>query len=96
MTTLLRADPRAASVEPATAIVRPDTLTDQDADRIAAAIDAARTESTRRVYAYTWGQWARWCAARELSPLPGDPAAVHRRHPPSPPGHRPNHPGRDP
>jgi hypothetical protein len=76
MITLLRADPRAGSVEPATAIVRPDTLTDQDAARIAATIDAARTESTRRVYAYTWGQWARWCAARELSALPDDPAAL--------------------
>lgn len=54
----------------------PLALTDQDADRIAAAINAARTESTRRVYAYTWGQWARWCAARDLSPLPGDPDAL--------------------
>ncbi len=51
----------------------PVALTDADADRIAAAISAARTESTRRVYAYTWRQWARWCTARSLSPLPGDP-----------------------
>lgn len=51
-------------------------LTAADIDRIAAAIDAARTESTRRVYAYTWGQWARWCAARGLVPLPGAPAAL--------------------
>ena len=51
-------------------------LTAADLDRIAAAVDAARTESTRRVYAYTWGQWARWCAARPLCPLPGDPAAL--------------------
>jgi integrase len=55
---------------------QPVALTEADADRIAAAIDAARTESTRRVYAYTWGQWARWCAARNLTPLPGDPAAL--------------------
>lgn len=36
----------------------PNVLTgvDADADRIAAAISAARTESTRRVYAYTSGQ----------------------------------------
>lgn len=54
----------------------PVALTDADADRISAAISAARTESTRRVYAYTWGQWARWCATRGLSPLPGDPAAL--------------------
>ena len=76
MTNLLRADLRAASVELAPVIAEPDALTDQDAARIASAIDAARTESTRRVYAYTWGQWARWCAARNISPLPGDPAAL--------------------
>jgi hypothetical protein len=40
------------------------------------AIDAARTESTRRVYAYLWGQWARWCTTRGLNPLPGEPAAL--------------------
>jgi hypothetical protein len=51
-------------------------LTAADLDRIAAAVDAARTEATRRVYAYTWRQWARWCATRRLSPLPGDPAAL--------------------
>ncbi len=54
----------------------PVALTDVEAERIAAAINAARTESTRRVYAYTWGQWARWCAARDLVPLPGDPAVL--------------------
>lgn len=54
----------------------PGALTAADIDRIAAAVDAARTESTRRVYAYTWGLWARWCAAHRLCPLPGDPAAL--------------------
>jgi len=61
----------------------PVALTEADADRISAAISAARTESTRRVYAYTWGQWARWCAARNLSPLPSCavrlPDATRRR-----------------
>lgn len=76
MTTLIPADPPATPIEPRSCTVRPTTLTEQDADRIAAAICAARTESTRRVYAYTWGQWARWCAARGLRPLPGDPAAL--------------------
>lgn len=70
MTTSLIPAPNAAP-EPL-----PVALTAADADRIAAAISAARTESTRRVYAYTWGQWARWCAARGLTPLPGDPAAL--------------------
>jgi integrase len=54
----------------------PPGLSDADAERIAAAIGAARTESTRRVYAYIWGQWARWCTTRGLNPLPGDPAAL--------------------
>jgi hypothetical protein len=54
----------------------PPGLSDADAERIAAAIGAARTESTRRVYAYLWGQWARWCTTRGLNPLPGDPAAL--------------------
>jgi integrase len=61
---------------PPLSIALPSSLTEVDADRIAAAISAARTESTRRVYAYTWGQWARWCAGRGLTPLPGDPGAL--------------------
>jgi integrase len=84
MTTSLIAAPQAAPEplpEPGTLTsalpaALPAALTDIDADRIAAAISAARTESTRRIYAYTWGQWARWCAARNLNPLPGDPAAL--------------------
>jgi integrase len=51
-------------------------VTSEDADRIAEAIAAARTESTRKIYAYLWGQWAHWCASRGLAPLPGDPAAL--------------------
>jgi hypothetical protein len=35
-----------------------------------------RYAATRRVYAYRWGQWARWCTTRGLNPLPGDPAAL--------------------
>ncbi len=46
MTTPNPADPPATSVEPNTATVRSVTLTDLHADRIAAAISAARTEST--------------------------------------------------
>lgn len=61
---------------PPLSVALPAALTEVDADRIAAAIAAARTESTRRIYAYTWGQWARWCAGRRLTPLPGDPAAL--------------------
>jgi integrase len=61
---------------PSLSVALPTALTEVDADRSAAAISAARTESTRRIYAYTWGQWARWCASRGLAPMPGDPAAL--------------------
>ncbi len=54
----------------------PVGLTDDDADRIAAAISAARTESTRTVYACAWRLWDRWCASRGIPALPGDPAAL--------------------
>jgi integrase len=54
----------------------PAGLTVADTARIAAAIAAARTAATRRLYALVWGQWQRWCAARGLSPLPGDPLAL--------------------
>ena len=57
-------------------VTPPPGLSDADAERIALAIDAADTESTRRVYAYLWGQWARWCTTRGLNPLPGEPAAL--------------------
>ncbi|MGA8248953.1 MAG: hypothetical protein WB797_18750, partial [Nocardioides sp.] len=51
----------------------PAGLTDADAERIAAAIAAARTETTRHVYALIWAQWDRWCASRGTPALPGDP-----------------------
>lgn len=52
-------------------------LTDTDGERIAAAIAAARTESTRRVYAGVWSRWERWCASRGVAVLPSDPLAVY-------------------
>jgi integrase len=54
----------------------PAGLTPADGERIAAALAAARTEDTRRVYALVWGQWQRWCAERGLTPMPADPLAV--------------------
>lgn len=39
----------------------PGGLTKADAERITAAIAAARTEATRHVYALVWSQWERWC-----------------------------------
>ncbi|QIK75710.1 site-specific integrase [Nocardioides piscis] len=69
---------------PATAIVAPTPdldllpagLTDLDTARISSAIAAARTESTRRLYALVWAQWERWCAARGIGALPADPLAL--------------------
>jgi integrase len=54
----------------------PAGLTDTDVARISAAIAAARTESTRHVYALAWGHWQRWCDARGIAALPGDPLAI--------------------
>jgi integrase len=51
-------------------------LTETDAQRIAAALTAAVTESTRTVYAHHWRGWERWCAARGIAPLPAAPAAI--------------------
>ena len=48
----------------------PAGLTETDAERIAAAIAAARTETTRHVYALIWAQWERWCAARGIPRCP--------------------------
>ena len=54
----------------------PAGLTEADAARITAAIAAARSESTRTVYAQVWSQWERWCANRGIAALPGDPLAL--------------------
>lgn len=51
-------------------------LSDVETARISAAIDAARTESTREVYAAAWRGWQRWCEARGVAALPGDPWAL--------------------
>jgi hypothetical protein len=48
----------------------PPGLTDADAARVAAAISAARAESTRTLYAHAWRQWERWCAAAASRPCP--------------------------
>lgn len=66
-----------ALVRPIDAVgIMPRGLTDIDGERIAAAIAAARTESTRRVYAGVWSRWERWCASRGVAVLPSDPLAV--------------------
>jgi hypothetical protein len=54
----------------------PAGLTEIDAVRITEALAAARAESNRHVYALVWGQWERWCNARDIPALPGDPLAL--------------------
>jgi integrase len=81
MTTLMSASLPAsarAHVQPSFETVTgpPAGLTEADAARIAVAIRAARTEATRTVYASVWSQWERWCAARSIPALSGDPLAV--------------------
>ncbi len=39
-------------------------------------VDAARADTTRRVYAGAWGRWATWCAAMHVCALPAAPTAV--------------------
>lgn len=38
--------------------------------------EASRAENTTRAYRSDWRQFTAWCAARDLSPLPADPAVV--------------------
>ena len=54
----------------------PDGLTTQDLDRIATAVAAGRSESTRRSYAWQWGRFERWCSGRGITAMPATPAAV--------------------
>jgi hypothetical protein len=79
MTTLMNAAlPASTTLVPTSAEATglPPGLTDADATRITAAIAAARTETTRTVYAHAWRQWERWCAGRGIPALPGDPLAL--------------------
>lgn len=71
MTTLMNAAP-----VPTDALKLPAGLTEIDGVRIADALAAARADSTRHVYALVWDQWERWCAARDIPALPGDPLAL--------------------
>jgi hypothetical protein len=62
--------PASASVDPWAG------LTGDDATRIAAALTATHAETTRKVYAFAWRRWLRWCSGRGIVPFPAHPAAV--------------------
>lgn len=51
-------------------------LTQDDATRIAAALAATHAASTRKVYAFAWQRWVRWCSGRGIVAFPAEPAAV--------------------
>jgi integrase len=51
-------------------------LTEDDAVRISAALAATHAASTRKVYAFAWRRWVRWCAGRGIVAFPAEPAAV--------------------
>ena len=78
-------------------------LTEDDATRIAAALAATHAASTRKVYAFAWRRWVRWCAGRRIGSTsawrpsassrgsrPRSPRPPHRRSdvPPRGAGHR--------
>lgn len=54
----------------------PGGLTVDEAVRIADAITAAHSDSTRTMYAWAWSHWERWCTGRGVNPLPADPAMI--------------------
>lgn len=51
-------------------------VTDAERERVTAALDSARSPSTRLSYASAWKQWEQWCAARGATALPGSPELV--------------------
>lgn len=63
-------------------LIRPGTpplpagLTELDTARITRAIAAAKSETTRAVYAQVWGHWERWSAQRGTVALPADPLTL--------------------
>lgn len=54
----------------------PTGLTVDEAIRIADAITAAHSDSTRITHAWSWSQWKRWCTTRGADPLPAEPAMI--------------------
>ncbi|WP_155855995.1 hypothetical protein [Cellulomonas sp. URHD0024] len=48
----------------------PAGLTETDVARITAALQAGRAPASRAMYASAWRGWARWCAGRDVPPLP--------------------------
>ena len=51
-------------------------VTTVDHSRVAAALEAATSKNTRRVYYSGWERWHRWAADRGAQLMPADPAAV--------------------
>jgi len=54
----------------------PVGLTQSDVDRITVALQGGRAPATRGVYACAWRARTRWCAGRDLPPVPASPHLV--------------------
>lgn len=61
---------------PAASSHLPAGLTVEDAVRIAEALRATYTESTRTIYRHAWRHWERWCATRQVPAMPAAPAMI--------------------
>lgn len=51
-------------------------LTVDDAEHIAAAVEAELAPGTQAMYAGSWRVWERWCQGRSIAPLPAPPEAL--------------------
>jgi integrase len=70
------AEALAASLPDSRAPDLPEGVTVDDALRIAEAVASTLAASTRRVYGHGWRRWERWCADRDVDPIPAAPALV--------------------
>lgn len=59
-----------------TALDRPSTLTQEEAERLADTLKAGRSENTKATYAFLWKQWEAWCSTNGHSPLPAVPEVL--------------------
>ena len=59
-----------------TDVYAPATLTDEQRQRVADALDNAQSENTRKNYASQFGKFRSWCEQENYSPLPSRPEVL--------------------
>lgn len=59
-----------------TALDRPSTLTQEEAERLADTLKAGRSENTKATYAFLWKQWEAWCSTNGHQALPAVPEVL--------------------